>query len=414
MPTTNETNATIICAYCGEEHQRDDMTETTMGWVCQDCLDDHFYQCERCGEYIPDGDPTYEVLVDYRGGTECWCEDCADHNAIRCDRCGDYFSDEDDAGHQDDYGNAVCESCYGDYYRTCDDCGRLIHVDDTYWDDDDDCCYCYNCWDNRPSRAINSYGYKPCPEFASRRNEAGGHMTFGLELEVDGGNNAEDTAQAITDAAEGRIYCKQDGSLSNAGFEIVTHPATLAYHLYDFRWANICRIAKQAGYKSHDTETCGLHIHVGRHELGSCDSERLAVAKKLVLLVSVLKDDMVKFSRRKAERLDRWASIPDISTDGLSEAGLLDAAYNAVRYSRYMAVNLQNSSTVEFRLFRGTLKRDTICASMQLVSNLCKYAMTHTATECARATFIDIVNVEATSVLLDYCVSRRLVLRTAA
>jgi len=404
----NENTERTICAICGEEHDTDDMTLTSEGYVCQNCLDDEFIQCERCGEWVRSED-AYEVSQSWPRNSEYWCESCTEWYAHRCERCEEWFAE--DAGYTDDHGTAVCDSCYNDYYRTCNECGSIIHEDDAYWTDDE--CYCWDCYHSLPAETINNYSYKPEPQFASRRNEAGNHLKFGHELEVDCGNDPEATARAITDAAEGRIYCKHDGSLSD-GFEIVTHPATLAYNLYDFRWANICRIAKQAGFKSHDTETCGLHIHVGREEMGGSYDERERVARKLVLLVSVLKEDMVKFSRRKAAHLDHWASIPDIRTDGLSEAGLLDAAYNAVRYSRYMAVNLQNEHTVEFRLFRGTLKRDTICAATQLVSNLCKFAMSHTAVECTRATFADIINVEPTSVLLDYCVSRRLVIRTAA
>src|SRR5690606_5834610 len=40
---------------------------------------------------------------------------------------------------------------------------------------------------------------------------------------------------------------------------------------------------------------------------------------------------------------------------------------------RYKAVNLRNYNTVEFRFFRGTLKRDTIIASIQWVDTIIKY-----------------------------------------
>lgn len=72
-------------------------------------------------------------------------------------------------------------------------------------------------------------------------------------------------------------------------------------------------------------------------------------------------------------------------------------------------MNLTNSSTIEFRLFRGTLKRDIIIASLQLVNNLCKYAMSHDMETCRNAVFTDIVDVHAYRELVAYCVERHLV-----
>ena len=52
---------------------------------------------------------------------------------------------------------------------------------------------------------------------------------------------------------------------------------------------------------------------------------------------------------------------------------LLDKAKSD--YNRYVAVNLLNSNTIEFRLFRGTLKLNTILASLQLVDAICETAI---------------------------------------
>lgn len=265
--------------------------------------------------------------------------------------------------------------------------------------------------------AIWNYSHHPSPEFAYRRNETPGTvLDIGVELEVDHDYGdpdyiPADVAQAVTDAAEGRVYCKSDASISN-GFEIVTHPASLAYHMYQFRWANLMRLCIKAGMKSHDTETCGLHFHVGRAGLGSTSDERYETAAKLVLLSYALKDPLTKFSRRKAERLQRWAAFPQLPANALataSDARLLEMAYDTEDDGRYQAINLTNSATVEFRIFRGTLKRDTLIASMQLVHNLCVYAMTHTPVQCLAATFADIVNVAPHRELVAYSASKNLI-----
>jgi hypothetical protein len=41
---------------------------------------------------------------------------------------------------------------------------------------------------------------------------------------------------------------------------------------------------------------------------------------------------------------------------------------------RYMAVNLENQNTIEFRLFKGTLNFNTFIASLQLVVEISRYA----------------------------------------
>ncbi len=50
--------------------------------------------------------------------------------------------------------------------------------------------------------------------------------------------------------------------------EIVTHPMSLDYHMNDMPWLDVMNKAIQMHYRSHKTETCGLHIHVNRTTFG--------------------------------------------------------------------------------------------------------------------------------------------------
>lgn len=404
----NENANKIICAHCGEAFDRSDLTETANGLVCQDCLDDHYTPCDRCGEYIPIEDATEVRTGGFRPSTEYWCPDCVYNYATRCQHCGDYVVNS--RIEEDDFGNRVCDGCYSDYYRRCSECGCLTREDNTYWDEDTDTPYCCDCYSSRPAKAINQYGYKPDPIFGLRRGEGlDTDLTFGVELEVDGGSDAEDTARAVVDASDGRVYCKHDGSLGDDGFEIVSHPGTLAHHTYETRWRAITAAAKKAGYKSHDTETCGLHIHVGRRGLGETALERVQTAHKLVLLAWHLKDALTTFSRRTEYRLNRWAKFPSLDVNPcMSDDLLLSYATDTEDDGRYQAVNLENSATVEFRIFRGTLERDTLIASLQLVHNLCRYAMTHTPSECITCTYRDIVSAQPFGELVAYSQKRDL------
>jgi hypothetical protein len=55
-------------------------------------------------------------------------------------------------------------------------------------------------------------------------------------------------------------------------------------------------------------------------------------------------------------------------------------------------VNLTNSNTVEFRLFKGALSSKKILASIELVSAFCHYAMNHTPDEVMKSKWSDILS----------------------
>ena len=253
---------------------------------------------------------------------------------------------------------------------------------------------------------LHSYTYKPEPIFHIRSSEGENKRFYGLELETDEGHDCNEYTDAI-DALNLPLYCKYDGSLGYGGVEIVTHPCTLSYLRYDMRFRLLGRVAKRFGYKADTTDTCGYHIHVSREGLGDTPLERRQTAAKLVLLVDAVWDTLVKFTRREVCELNHWAPRPYIpaGTGALVTVALRQGGQGSPDHSdRYTAVNLTNEHTVEFRVFRGTLKRDTIIAAVELVDNMCRYAMAHTPTECHRATWADIVGVESYKELNEYCV----------
>ena len=252
---------------------------------------------------------------------------------------------------------------------------------------------------------INNYGYKPVPEFGYKNDrESRANLTFGVELEVeprnDGGRvrmDRYDLSDAIDSVPGGRTYCKSDGSLES-GVEIVSHPGTLAHHMYVMHWRQICRTCEKAGFRSHDARNCGLHVHVGRKQLGNTDDERDDVVRKVQALFSLYSAELTRFSRRTLPRLNEWAPLRTYSgihrgmdPDELqhwAERNL--EAYEDDHSARYTAVNVTNGSTVEIRIFRGTLKRDTLIAAIQLVSNIFEYAMTHTWADVLASTWADV------------------------
>lgn len=401
-----ESNEVLICADCGcvIEDECDSYELKDGRIVCCECIDD-YSRCDDCDEYVHDNEIT---RVDGR-----WvCNECLEDDSeyFYCDCCEEYHRTAYRWGNAND-GRNICCDCRDEYYDECYDCGTTLPTNDMTYDSDNGEYYCADCMRNNRSKAIHDYGYKPAPKFKAgthdefSTSESIRELLFGIELEVDNGEYAADTAEEIC-AMSDDVYCKHDGSL-NTGFEIVTHPCTLEYHTASFGWDKVCQIAVDNGFKSHDTSTCGLHIHVGRWQLGNDSGERDRTASKIILLVDRHWDNIVKFTRREVRKLDEWARRPDISLRNYMDEKLAIAvALATMRNGRYQAVNLTNNSTVEFRMFRGTLEPRTILASLQLTSNICLYAKNHDVTEVLASQWDDITGYETYDELTDYLSSR--------
>jgi len=205
----------------------------------------------------------------------------------------------------------------------------------------------------------------------------GGSAGYGIELEIDNGEYKREAAKAIIEVGKDHIYLKEDGSLSSAGFEIVSHPATLDYHTNHFPWSDICETALNYGYRSHDTDTCGLHIHASRSLFGNTQTEQdLTIAKIMLLFDRWYDSYIVKFARRNLANMRRWADKPDAGIEpNDNDNSAIDKSKKTANH-RYKAINLCNAHTIEFRIFKGTLKRDTIIASIQWIDTLIKYCRT--------------------------------------
>ena len=398
------------CQDCGEWFVAEDGYEYEGEPLCESCFNDSYAVCEDCGEVIHCDDAV--AIYNRRHNVDRWvCDNCAD-SYPECIDCGDRFLEE--AGCYDNRWwseQFLCESCYEwNGWATCEDCGCFTQEaeegDDGYW-------YCPDCIDSHrrddeftthlddepdydDGSAIHPYHFKPGAIIRRRMNELVTELTFGCELEVDGdyslSSKARPTAQAIRDLTD-RVYCKHDGSL-NSGFEIVSHPGTLAHHMYELPWKGICSKAAKAGFRSHDAGTCGLHIHVGRAGLGSNEEERNRTIRKIVVLMNRYWDEISRFTRRTTSQLDNWAEVNYIR--GYRLDADIDDRWAADRIPisndhdhRYHAINCENEATIEFRVFRGTLKRDTIIASIQLCWNICHYAMTHDWDEIQHGTWLE-------------------------
>ncbi|WP_313530723.1 amidoligase family protein [Anaerotignum sp.] len=312
------------------------------------------------------GSVNVESVVQFDG--EVICTDCFEDEVVICEYCGAQLLRDDAEYCRQRY---MCQNCFEEHFVTCVDCGRvMLNEEANYINDNYDYAYCDDCYDRREQDfAIQNYCYKPMPIFYGD-----GPRFLGVELEIDDGGEDSENATLIKNIAnkdEEYIYCKKDGSLEY-GFEIVTHPMTLDYHCNKLNWSRILEKASSLGYHSHQTSTCGLHIHVSRLALGQTEKEQDVVIARVLYFFEKYWDNLLKFSRRTESQLQRWAN-----RYGFKEqpSEILDCAKKGYGGGRYTCVNLCNYSTIEFRIFRGTLKFSTLIATLQMVNHICDVAI---------------------------------------
>ena len=344
--------------------------------------------CSHCGEIIEGDD--YDTIYG-----EPICENCVDRYTTVCDRCEEIVWDDDI--HSDE-STCLCHRCFENYYTRCEDCDSIVHNDEAY--EYDGCYYCHECYQNiRRNASIHEYSYKPEPIFYGDSNRY-----FGVELEIDGAGKDDDYADELLNIANNddeHIYIKSDSSLDD-GMEIVTYPMSLEYHK-DFCWCSVMKKAIYLGYRSHQTSTCGLHIHINRDSLGLDRDEQDEVISRILYFVEHHWNEMLKFSRRSEYTMNRWAARYGYEN---SPKAIMDKAKK--NYGRYVAVNLCNYHTIEFRLFRGTLKYNTLIATLELVNKICELAVLMDDDEIAKLSWSEFVAGITEPELIQYLKERSL------
>ena len=350
--------------------------------------------CDRCGCEL-----TSDCAYYFEG--EHFCQECLDDATVVCEHCGERIWSDDNAGIMS---MPLCDHCYDNHYTSCDDCGRIIHQDYANYFDDDDYPYCDACFSNRNNSPIRDYNYKPDPIFFGE-----GNRYFGVELEIDKGGKDSENAEHIMHAANAdaeHIYIKSDGSL-NDGMEIVTHPMSLDYHRVDMPWERICDKAIRLHYQSHKTTTCGLHIHVNRDTFGETREEQDECISRVLYFVEHHWAELLKFSRRTEYTMNKWAARYGYKHD---PKAILDSAKKGCN-GRYACVNITNWSTIEFRMFKGTLKVNTIIATLELVNKICDLALYLTDEEIAGiswTSFVKSLNNDDHGELITYLKERQI------
>ena len=200
-----------------------------------------------------------------------------------------------------------------------------------------------------------SQGFKliESPWFRSHRR------AFGCELEVQVRSGSKDQAcgkvhEILNPSGDVGEYCffERDGSIGE-GFEIVTQPAGLDVHLKKFAEFLTNDEAKR-GLRSHEGGACGFHVHVGREYVTQSQIYRIQS-----FLNDVRNESLI---RAIARRYD---------TGGYAKFKHSMAKFTSVGKNsgdRYEALNVTGDHTIEFRIFRGSLRYESIASALEFVN----------------------------------------------
>lgn len=311
-----------------------------------------------------------------------WNAICASSDEVIHGRCGHVFHHEDGNAVRGGYDH-VCADCLSEYYVWVEDQDEYWHRDDAYYhesandyysypedDEDDDEPSGLSSWGASTEYLKHDKSFKPSPT---------GDFTMGIELEVEATESRKKRVGECADyfnASYNYAMFKSDGSLdSELGFEIVTAARRLCDHVKMFKdW-------QPEELTSWDAGNCGMHVHIDSRAFTP-----LTLGKFLMFFNS---PDNAQFIRDIAGR------HPKFDNQAQSYAATIDSRYvnnpervkksphdNASRYRMVNVTNLTNSeqerlgmsverqskgsySTIEVRIFRGTLRKDRLLAQIE-------------------------------------------------
>lgn len=402
------------CPICEAVHPVEEMvsiidrrgTEVRLGVSCRNA---YFFQCADCGTWELNRSGRYVTI---NGERKTVCVNCRTSGRYEeCYICGEVHPVGEMQTIESPTGRRarVCPTCYPNT-NVCEECGRIIGESDTY--EQGESILCYECYENA-KKVIKNYSYKPTAIFTVDDTETAHDklLYMGVELEVDDGEDRYECAKRINKLGNGLLYCKSDGSLDD-GIEIVSHPCTLKAHQTKIDWLKVMEECRSYDFYSHDTTTCGLHVHASRKALGGSTREQSCnIAKIIMMTDKFYSDELMNFSRRSEDKAEQWAKASDryfTSGDTLTE---IDQKLELHARDRYKCVNLDNEHTIEFRVFRGTLNHLTFIATLQFVQTIVDYAKLHSMQECETVTFAELVQSGGYAELEQYCKVRNLLQR---
>lgn len=136
------------------------------------------------------------------------------------------------------------------------------------------------------------------------------------------------------------------------------------------------------GFRSWNTSTCGLHVHLSRSAFDG--NEHML---RFLLLAYKSSKELVKLAGRNSTQWASWTTESDDSTLRRKSEGAGGA--------RYVAINTNNSATIEMRFFRGSLNVQQVKSALQWCHAMWEYTKSATMDELTWPEFSAFVSANA-------------------
>lgn len=247
---------------------------------------------------------------------------------------------------------------------------------------------------------IHSHNYKP--EFIKHTNSSSS-LLLGVEIEVAGNKHEPNRDEVVKKCIqimngsdsdeESLIYSTHDGTVQ---IELDTMPCSLEVHK-TLNYKEMFKYLVSIGYRGHDCENAGMHIHVDREYLGNTKFKQQLVISKIISILEKFKDDICVIAR-KDSYYSQFIGKPDET--------IFDLYQSYKNFGKRAALNLQHDETIEFRCFRSTLKYETFILTLEFVQCIVDFAKTINIEEIESVTWQDLMAKFPKSVQ-DYYTNRK-------
>lgn len=224
---------------------------------------------------------------------------------------------------------------------------------------------------------------KPVTEEPIRKFGVELEMEFSVDAMVKACISRKHIAKALREYYPDLINIKEDGTLTQngkysdspshskgaiyAGFEVVTGPFCIRTQRE--MWKKFDKFKYHSILRAWDVSTCGMHVHVSRISITS-----LTLGRMLRWINHKHNKRFVEvIAGRSEQKFTRY--VPkDISSTLYPEKVVNpdeDSQYNR---NRRTALNVSNTHTVEFRIFRGTVNPSHIIRNIEFCEAVCNFA----------------------------------------
>jgi hypothetical protein len=249
---------------------------------------------------------------------------------------------------------------------------------------------CYTCRSEYDIGGRHTSPARNQPTYIRTEGELETEPCYGIELEVElrrdlpANTRPEDYHIAAIATLKDLmndlgIWAESDSSLTN-GFEFVFQPRSVKSWIEVLpKLKEFCNILTNYHFLGHDSSHAGLHIHSSyyKHVIGYAPwtdpsapivgnvqaNVNVAILQTYLILLGTLRD-WLWVSRRKLDTISQWSKVLNIPSQVLQKD--VDMGFD-----KRSAICIGSASTtVEYRMFRSTLKSETIVATIGLVHAL--------------------------------------------